>query len=39
VLQPKDGAICDVFPDGRKQWVKRIEPPTPVNPGAKFTLG
>jgi hypothetical protein len=28
VLQSQDGVIYEVFPDGRKVEVKKIEPPT-----------
>lgn len=38
VLQSEDGVIYEVFPDGRKELVKRIEPPTSVTPGAKYTI-
>lgn len=38
VLQSEDGAIYRVFPDGRKELVKTIEPPTYVVPGSILTL-
>ena len=38
VLQSEDGSIYEVFPDGRKVLVKRIEPPTTVTPGTTFTI-
>ena len=38
VLESQDGVIYEVFPDGRKVAVKRIEPPTPVGSGTIFTI-
>lgn len=38
ILESEDGAIYRVFPDGRKEFVKEIEPPTQVIPGTKFEL-
>lgn len=38
VLQSEGGSIYRVFPDGRKELVKQIEPPTPVTPGTKLTI-
>lgn len=38
VLQSENGCIYEVFPDGRKVFVKQIESPTPVTPGTKFTI-
>lgn len=38
VLQSEQGIIYEVFPDGRRVAVKKIEPPTPVVPGRKFTI-
>ena len=38
VLQSEGGFVLRVFPDGRKEVVKRIEPPTPVKAGAIFIL-
>jgi len=38
VLETEDGFIYEVFPDGRKQIVKQIEPPVYVEPGSKFTI-
>jgi hypothetical protein len=38
VLQSEGGSIYRVFPDGRKELVKQIEPPTMVAPGAKLTI-
>lgn len=38
VLQSQDGVIYEVFPDGRKVPVKRIEPPSHFAPGSIFTL-
>ena len=38
VLQSEGGFIYRVFPDGRKELVKQIEPPTPVTPGTKLTI-
>ena len=38
VLQSEGGAIYRVFPDGRKERVKQIEPPTYGVPGSLFIL-
>ena len=38
VLQSEDGAIFEVFPDGRKVLVKHIDPPIPVTPGTKINI-
>jgi hypothetical protein len=38
VLQSEGDTIYRVFPDGRKEFVKKIEPPTAITPGSKFTL-
>ena len=38
VLQSEKGFIYEVFPDGRRVFVKQIEPPTLVEPGSKFSL-
>jgi hypothetical protein len=39
VLQSEQGYIYEVFPDGRRVVVKKIEPPTPVVSGRKITIG
>lgn len=38
VLQTEGVFIFRVFPDGRKELVKEIEPPIAVTPGAKYTI-
>lgn len=38
VLQAESGTIYRVYPDGRKEVVKHIEPPTLAIPGSKFTI-
>jgi hypothetical protein len=38
VLQSEQGYIFEVFPDGSRVMVKRIEPPTSVEPGRKITI-
>ena len=38
VLQSDGDVIYEVFPDGRKVAVKRIEPPTPAIPGSVFSI-
>ena len=38
VLQSEGGFIYRVFPDGRKELVKAIEPRTPVTPGSIITI-
>lgn len=39
VLQSEGDVIYEVFPDGRRREIKRIEPPTRVVPGSKVRLG
>jgi len=38
VLESKDGVIYEVFPDGRRVEIKRIEPPTPVVTGSVIVI-
>ena len=38
VLQSEGGSIYEVFPDGRKEFVKTVEPPIRVASGRKFSL-
>lgn len=38
VLQSEGGFIYRVFPDGRKERVKQIDPPTLITPGTKLTI-
>jgi hypothetical protein len=38
VLQTEWGFIVRVFPDGRKQKLKPVEPPSPVKPRTTFTI-
>lgn len=38
VLQTEGDFVLRVFPDGRKEVVKAIEPPTLVKPGALYTI-
>ena len=38
VLQSEQGCIYEVFPDGRRVLVKKIEPPTSVVSGSKITI-
>lgn len=38
ILQVENGVIYRVFPDDRKEVVKKIEPPTIVVVGSRFTL-
>jgi hypothetical protein len=38
VLHSEDGVIYEVFPDGTRREVKRIEPPTPIVPGTKVVI-
>jgi hypothetical protein len=35
VLESENGVIYEVFPDGTRKVVKNIEPPVPVEKGAK----
>ena len=38
VLQSENGFIYEVFPDGRRRRVKKIEPPTLVIAGSKISI-
>jgi hypothetical protein len=38
VLQSENGQIFEVFPDGRRVFVKNIEPPTSDVPGRIITI-
>lgn len=38
VLQTEGSFVVRVFPDGRKEVVKQIEPPTQVKPGTIYTI-
>ena len=38
VLQSEQGHIYEVFPDGRRVFVKDIEPPTPDVPGRRIVI-
>jgi hypothetical protein len=38
VLQSENGVIYEVFPDGRRVEVKKIEPPTQFKTGRTFTI-
>jgi hypothetical protein len=38
VLQSHDGVIYEVFPDGRRVEIKKIEPPTQFVSGSIFTI-
>jgi hypothetical protein len=38
VLQTEGAFVVRVFPDGRKEVVKQIEPSTPVKRGAIYTI-
>jgi hypothetical protein len=38
VLQSEQGSIYEIFPDGRREFVKKIEPPTPNVPGRRITI-
>jgi len=38
VLQSQDGAIFEVFPDGRRRFVKAVDPPTVDVIGRKIIL-
>jgi len=38
VLEAEQGVIYEVFPDGSRRIVKKIEPPTPVVPGTKINI-
>ena len=38
VLLSEGDVLYEVFPDGTRKLVKRIEPPTPVVAGSTYTL-
>lgn len=38
VVVSENGAIYEVFPDGRRTLVKTVTPPSPAQPGRKLTL-
>lgn len=38
VLQSEDGFILRVYPDGHREVVKQIEPPTLATPGTPLTI-
>ncbi len=38
VLQSEGAYLFRVFPDGRKELVKQIEPPTRVKPGTVYMI-
>ena len=38
VLQSENGVIYEVFPDGRRIEVKKIEPPTEIKAGVTYTI-
>ena len=38
VLQSENGSLYEVFPDGRKVLLKRLEPQTPVIPGTTIKI-
>jgi hypothetical protein len=38
VLQSEGGVVYRVFPNGRKEEVKKIDPPTPVKAGEVYIL-
>jgi hypothetical protein len=38
VLQSENGVIYEVFPDGSRKVVKKIEPPTPIQTGTKVAI-
>ncbi|MDB6028025.1 MAG: hypothetical protein JWM68_4248 [Verrucomicrobiales bacterium] len=38
VFESKEGVIYEVFPDGRRVEVKRVDPPTHFVTGSVFTI-
>ncbi len=38
VLQAEDGALYRVFPDGKREFVKKLEPKVPVTQGKKILI-
>lgn len=38
VMGSRDGVIYEVFPDGRREVVKHVDPPTYVEPGTKIRI-
>jgi hypothetical protein len=39
VLESEQGCIYEVYPNGDRILIKKIEPPTPVVSGRKITIG
>ena len=38
VLEAEDGALYRIFPDGTKEFVKKLPPRIPVTQGQKITI-
>ena len=38
VLISKNGALVEVFPDGKHKFIKHLAPPIPVTPGQKLEI-
>lgn len=38
VMEAEGGVIYEIFPDGKRQVIKQIEPPTPVKRGRKILI-
>jgi hypothetical protein len=38
VVEADEGELYEVFQDGRRRFLKKIQPPIPVRKGAKFSI-
>jgi uncharacterized coiled-coil protein SlyX len=38
VVVSEDGKIFEIFPDGQRKLLKKIAPPTPSQPGQRYTI-
>ena len=38
VLMSEDGNLVEVFPDGKRKFIKKLPPSTPVTPGQKLEI-
>lgn len=38
VLISENGKLVEIFPDGKKKFIKSLPPRIPVTPGTKYTL-
>ncbi|MEI8017120.1 MAG: hypothetical protein WCH39_02920 [Schlesneria sp.] len=38
VVVSEEGKIFEIFPDGQRKLLKEIEPPSPSQPGQRYTI-